>query len=425
MRRSLAWPSSIVLAVVTGAVLSQVVGPVMASFPETGQSDLTSAVAHRYYDAINEVLRTGDPSALDDAVSSDLIEHAALPGVATGRAGLGEYLVAVHAFAPAARILIAELTAVGDRAIATVTVQGLDQAAFLGAPLAAAPAVWSRTDVVRVVERRVVEHWSDTAGLVSLQVLGAIPTGARLPTEPGLAFERVTFRPGDRAEGPARETRLLRLESGTLTVALAADSAAPALVATGPDIAAASTPRPAAAGTTLTLSPGELVALPVSSAYTLRNDGPAPATALVAAIFAADEPTRSAPSADPAVPAPPSPWPSAIATQSLAGGTASGLPEGRATARLGWVTLSSGASLPPLAAPGAMLLSVEAGSVDYGVTAGTAWVRTGTNGSSQDTTTGTLDAGDGALLSTGVGITVRNTGDVPAVVLLLTLSPDN
>ena len=71
-----------------------------------------------------------------------------------------------------------------------------------------------------------------------------------------------------------------------------------------------------------------------------------------------------------------------------------------------------------------MLLSFEAGGADYAVTKGTAWVRTGAIETSQDMTTGTLQAGDGALVSTGVAITFRNVGEVPAVVLILTLTPD-
>jgi hypothetical protein len=424
MRRSLAWPLSIVLAVVTGAALSQMAGPVTASFPATAQSDATATVARHYYEAINEVLRTGDPSALDSAVAAELVEHAALPGATADRSGLGQYLAAVHAFAPKARILVTDLTAVGDRAIATVTMQGLDQQSFLDASFATAPIVWGRTDVVRVVDRRVVEHWSDTAGIVSLEALDSIPTGTPLPAEPGLAFERVTFRPGDHAEGSARETRLLRLESGTLTVSIDADSAEPAFVTVGTDDATAGTPRPAAAGATLTLSSGDSVALPISSAYTIRNDGVVAATALAVAVYAADEPSRSAPPADPALPAPLSPWPVELGVQSLVGGTAHGLAEGRATARLGRVTLAPGAALPPLATSGSLLLSVETGSADYAATNGAAWVRNGTNGASQEMTTGLLAAGDGALLSAGVAITFRNTGDVPAVVWLLTLVPD-
>jgi len=317
MRRTLAWPLSVMLAVLAGAALSQMVGEVTASFPATDQSSLTASGARRYYEAIDEVLRTGDPSALDSAVSADMVEHSALPGSTADRAGLGQYLVAVHAFAPGAHIRVTDLTAVGDQALATVTMEGLDEQAFLGASLAAKPIVWGKTDVVRVVGRRVVEHWSDTAGLVSLKTLGSVTTGSALPAQPGLAFERVTFRPGDRAEGPARESRLLRLESGALTASIDADATEPALIALGTDNSTTSTPHAAIAGATVTLSRGDMIALPVSSAYTLRNDGTVPATALVTAIYTPDETPRSAPSADPALPAPPSPWPPALVTQSL------------------------------------------------------------------------------------------------------------
>jgi hypothetical protein len=70
-----------------------------------------------------------------------------------------------------------------------------------------------------------------------------------------------------------------------------------------------------------------------------------------------------------------------------------------------------------------MLLAADTGTAHFAVTGGTAWVRSGAHGTSQDRTTGTLEAGDGALVPPGVAITVRNAGDAPAVVLVLTLIP--
>src|SRR5215218_9067546 len=81
MGRSLVWTLSIVLALVTGAVLSQSVALVTAPPMGTAPSETSAEVARVFYETVNRVLRTGDASALEDTVAPDFVDHSELPGV--------------------------------------------------------------------------------------------------------------------------------------------------------------------------------------------------------------------------------------------------------------------------------------------------------------------------------------------------------
>ncbi|HEY7035131.1 MAG TPA: hypothetical protein VH482_27570 [Thermomicrobiales bacterium] len=85
-----------------------------------------------------------------------------------------------------------------------------------------------------------VERWGDGGNGVILETLGTAQLGTRLPVRAGVALERVTFRPGDAIAGPTPESRLLWLESGTLTVVAGPGSNAPVLVTRTDDVATGS-----------------------------------------------------------------------------------------------------------------------------------------------------------------------------------------
>jgi predicted ester cyclase len=180
MRRWLVWPLSILLAVATGAALSDAVAVIQAPLPAVVQTQDAAAV-RAFYAAANAVLRTGDASALAAAVPADFVDHADLPGATPDRAGLGRYLAALHDAAPGAQLTVADLTAVGDRALARVVVVGAEEGTFLGVPLAGPVPVWGQVDAFRVGGRRVRERWGEGEGLLGLAALGRLPLGARLP----------------------------------------------------------------------------------------------------------------------------------------------------------------------------------------------------------------------------------------------------
>src|SRR5262249_3771524 len=157
----------------------------------------------------NDVIQTGDAAALAAAVAPDFVDHAGLPGVTPDRDGLGRYLLALHAVAPAVRLTPDQVVADGDRAMAQVAVDGSDRATFLGLAVGDGVAVWGDADDFRVADRRVAERWSDAAATVGFAALGRGLLGASLPAHAGLALEHVALPPGDHVGGVAQESRLV------------------------------------------------------------------------------------------------------------------------------------------------------------------------------------------------------------------------
>jgi predicted ester cyclase len=235
MRGSLVWFLSLVLAVATGAALARTAAVATVPIVEPVDSDQrTAEVVGAFYEAANAVIRTGDASALEPIVAPDFFDHTVSAGVTPDRAGLGRYLAAIHATTPAARLSVEELVAVGDRAMARVTLRADVPREFLGAPVRGVQVAWGTLDVFRVADRRVAERWGDAANPVFLETLRKMPLSTRLPIRAGIALEHVALRPGDRVVGPAAESRLLFLEAGTLTLSIGAESKGPVLF-TGTD----------------------------------------------------------------------------------------------------------------------------------------------------------------------------------------------
>jgi hypothetical protein len=160
------------------------------------------------------------------------------------------------------------------------------------------------------------------------------------------------------------------------------------------------------AGAEVIVAAGDLVALPNSAAYELRNDGPVTATVIVAAAYT-----------------PGTPWTAGVAEQTLAAGSTTAMPLEPASARFGRKTLASGGRLPEFTAPGPLLLAVESAGVDVEVADGSVWVRDGANGTTRTATWGSLDTGDGAFVTDGSVISFANQDEFPAVVTLLTVAP--
>ena len=428
MRRAVLCPLILALALATAVALlaaAAALGDARVESPPSGR--VTEAAVRRFYAAANAAILTGD-AALEAAVGPGLVDHDPPPGVAPDRAGLARYLAALHATAPGVELVVEDIVAAGDRALAWVTVRGADRGAFLGLPLAVGRPLWGALDAWRVADGRVIERWGAAAPLALLEPLGRVALDAGPADRQVVDLERLAIPPGGRLEAwrPA-EARMLYLEAGALAVAVASDSPGPALLVTAMGDGAG---RPTAVGpgSSVGLGVGDLLALPPRTAHALRNDAAAPAAVLALTVSRAGAAAAATGRCD----APPSGVPPscssdagaapAVAARPLAGGRTTMLPAGPRAAAVGRATLAPGAEL---ASAGAVpvLLYVEAGTLALDAGGGDAWVRRGGTGVSGEVAAGVLGAGDGALLRPGAAATQRNAGDGPLVVLVVTIAP--
>jgi hypothetical protein len=238
-------------------------------------------------------------------------------------------------------------------------------------------------------------------------------------------------------------SRLVYVQAGTPTVRIHPAAPVPALLAPGPADAAADRPTEVAPGAEATLAPGDLLALPAATRFTLLNDAGVAAEVFLLVADPADGLTPPTGRPDPAFTsagagapllnrygadidpgtATASP-PVEVTVEQVAGGRTTGLPAGPARVAVGRATLAPGSELRALETTGPALLCVEGGTLGFTTSDGAAWETRGPDRASTEQGEGMLAVGDGALLQPGSGIVLRNPGDEPVVVLLVTILPD-
>jgi mannose-6-phosphate isomerase-like protein (cupin superfamily) len=328
-----------------------------------GASADTVATARAFFSAVNAVLATGDATLLGDWVTPDVLEHPLRPG-ATGRRGLAHALLARRAVFPGLQVVLDEArTADGDLVVVRVHTTGPTTGVFLGLPVSATAAAWGPVDLLRIVNRRVVERWGGAAESMVLDPLSEASLPAALTNAPHeIAVRRVTWDLGTTLaviENPA--AWFLFVERGTLSVA----------EQPGP-------PVPTGSGRHAELGPGDTFVVPPGARFNASNEGRLPVTILAVAVWT---PLTVSPTI---APSGVSVYEAQLTGLGL-GSDATGkivlapgvvahvlttvssvlIPTG-ATLALGRVVLAPGAGLS-LLSDGPLLFAVEVGDVEFGV----------------------------------------------------------
>ena len=413
---------------------------VMIDAPATARANTGSeneAIARRFYAAINYAVRTGDLSLLDHVAETD---GNGTQTAADIHCDLRCRVGALHRLAPDVRLEVDEVLVDGDRIAARLSVEGNDRPAFLGLPLRGDLAPWGQVDFLRVDDSQIVEvrRGDDLPALV--EPLGRT-TLDRVPTAPyRLGLVRLTLEPDSAipellAVGPV----FLLVESGTLVVHVdqpalvqragpAGDSGHEELLATGE----------------IVLSPGERITIVAGMGYAVRSMGDEAASVLSAAMLAGDGgPTNRwvrARSVNEILFKPgepesvaqtslPTPWPPGVRSVLIAAGVIETAPGAPATFDLARLTLPGNAVLPVHETPGAELIAVESGAAIVDLITGDGAMRPRPHAlqlgilpqggsSARDPR---ITRGGSAVLQPEALAGVRNVGDEPLALLILTL----
>lgn len=141
------------------------------------------APAHEHrFRRVYELMSSGALDELDEFVTEDLVEHAALPpGIPPGRAGLKQLIGMYRQAFPDLRMTMDKYIEQGDTACAVVRVTGTHTGPLMGMPATGRSIDICLTDVVRVVDGRAAEHWGTGDDLGMLLQLGLVS----LPMEAG------------------------------------------------------------------------------------------------------------------------------------------------------------------------------------------------------------------------------------------------
>ena len=133
------------------------------------------ALVRRGYEALNELLRTGDATALEQLAAADFVDHNPSPGQGPGLQGVKESFALLRSAFPDAQLSVEDLVAEGDKVAARVTVRGTHRGAFLGLAPTGKAVTQTGIDIVRVAGGKAVERWGSFDELGLLQQLGALP----------------------------------------------------------------------------------------------------------------------------------------------------------------------------------------------------------------------------------------------------------
>jgi predicted ester cyclase len=126
------------------------------------------AIKRQEYEAVNQK----NLNALEEVVASDVISHPARLGQAPGLEGVKQLFSSLYAAFPDFHIDIEDMIAEGDRIVARVTGSGTHQGEFMGIAPTGNRVEFSAIDIARIVEGKIVEHWSNSDQLGLIQQLG-------------------------------------------------------------------------------------------------------------------------------------------------------------------------------------------------------------------------------------------------------------
>ena len=111
-----------------------------------------------------EVLNGGKREALEEIISPDQVEHAALPGQeAGGPEGVNQRLAVIRAAFPDLRWDLENVIADEEKAVARWMMEATSRGEFMD------------IDVYRVASGQVTEHWHEMDTLGLMQQVGVVP----------------------------------------------------------------------------------------------------------------------------------------------------------------------------------------------------------------------------------------------------------
>ena len=135
----------------------------------------TKALVRRGYEAINELLRTGDATALERLAAAEFVDHNPSPGQGPGLRGVVQSFAELRSAFPDAQLSVEDMIAEGDKVATRVTFRGTHRGAFMGLAPAGKRVTQTGIDIVRVAGGKAVERWGSFDDLGLLQQLGATP----------------------------------------------------------------------------------------------------------------------------------------------------------------------------------------------------------------------------------------------------------
>jgi steroid delta-isomerase-like uncharacterized protein len=128
----------------------------------------------RFY---KEIIEGGNLALIDELATDDYVDHEeALPGQPPGKEGVRYFVDAIRTAFPDIKVKTIEATlADGNMEACHVILTGTHRGEMAGMPATGKTVEFGSTDIIRVEDGKVAEHWGTTDNLGLMQQLGAIP----------------------------------------------------------------------------------------------------------------------------------------------------------------------------------------------------------------------------------------------------------
>ena len=124
---------------------------------------------------VDEVQSGGNIDAIDELCSPEFVNHSAPPGVPSNCEGVKQVTAMFRQAFPDSHFTVEDMITEGDKVATRKTFHGTHQGEFMGIPPTGQQVSIGLIDIVRIVDGRVVEHWSMGDNLGMMQQLGVIP----------------------------------------------------------------------------------------------------------------------------------------------------------------------------------------------------------------------------------------------------------
>lgn len=135
-------------------------------------TEFNKAIVRRFNE---EFISRGDSAAADELLAEDILDHNALPGMPRGREGVKQFFAWLKGAFPDLQAVVYDQTAEGDKVVTRKAFQATHQGEFAGIPPTGKAVTIHLTDIVRINNRQIAEHWVVIDQLGLMQQLGVIP----------------------------------------------------------------------------------------------------------------------------------------------------------------------------------------------------------------------------------------------------------
>jgi hypothetical protein len=254
--------------------------------PATETTDSASVLAvYRFYEAVNDMISTGDPTSLHQFVHPDLHDLDASPAGSAGRCAIEGYLTYLHAAVPEMRIEPELVLGDGAEVMAIAAVSHDTSTLPLGFLLDQPSMLWPRHEQFLVSSEQIIARQVDWSEPAKIDRFDAFPTSLDLDPQHPLEVTLTEAAAGttwsfDTTETPA----VLMMDRGNLEITLSKPASDSAFVLDAESPATTQTAERMRPGTPRTIGAGEVVIVPPEASYTVQNQWDDPAVLVTIAV---------------------------------------------------------------------------------------------------------------------------------------------